>query len=307
MDDKNVGNDSGAAPAVLARNVWHSYALAARREAMGERKPPEDGCVSRAKADLRGVDLKIERGSFVAVIGANGSGKSTFARHLNALLSLQEGSLQVAGLDVSDEDQTWELRRRCGMVFQNPENQFVSSLAGEDVAFGLANYGCTAAEAEGLAADALASVGLAGFSRADVHELSGGQQQRVALAGVIVLRPELIVLDEATSMLDPQGASEVLAAVLGVRKETSAAVIAITHDMEVAAAADEVVLMADGKVVSVGDPHEVLADERRLHSLGLRAPEAVRVWHGLEERGLVSGSCPVTLGELAEEVAARCG
>ena len=277
---------------VQARDVWHSYMWPGSHE----------------HADLRGVALDVPAGSFVAVVGANGSGKTTFARHLNALVPLQEGTLRVCGLDVSDVSSTKELRRRCGMVFQNPENQFVSSVVSEDVAFGPQNFGHTADEAAGLAADALAAVGLEGFGERDVHELSGGQQQRVALAGVLACGPEVVVLDEATSMLDPQSAVDVMKAVRDALSLIGATVIAVTHDMELAAEADLVVVMSQGAVLAQGDPHDVLVDEELLAKAGLRAPVAVRTWRECRKRGVCSDvPVPVTIAELAREVAALCG
>lgn len=297
-----------ADPAVRVRGVWHSYALAARREARGEKCPPAAGTVPRDRAELRGVDLDVPAGALVAVVGANGSGKTTLARHLNALLSLQEGSLSVCGLDVAERGVAWELRRRCGMVFQCPENQFVSSLVAEDVAFGPLNFGATPTQAEAAATRALGAVGLAGFERASVHELSGGQQQRVALAGVLACEPEVLVLDEVTSMLDPQGAADVMAAVDALRRAGGTTVVAVTHDMEVAATADVVVVMGAGRVLAQGDPHEVLADAELLARARLRPPVAVRTWAGLAERGLVPEGrpCPVTVGELAKAVSSLC-
>lgn len=298
--------------AVRARGVWHSYALAAAREADGRRCPPAPNAVPRNRADLRGVDLDVPRGSFVAVVGANGSGKTTLARHLNALVRLQEGELAVCGIslggEVADPGTTWELRHRCGMVFQSPENQFVSTVVGEDVAFGPLNFGASPEAASSAASAALAAVGLPGMERADVHELSGGQQQRVALAGVLACEPDLVVLDEATSMLDPQGANGVLAAVGALRASRGTTVVAVTHDMEVAATADLVAVMGKGRVAAFGDPHVVLADAELLAGAGLRPPVAVRTWRGLVGRGLadVGARCPVTIGELAEAVADLC-
>ena len=283
---------SNGEKSVRARDVWHSYVWPGSHE----------------HADLRGVALDVPPGSFVAVVGANGSGKTTFARHLNALVPLQEGALEVCGLDVSDASSTKELRRRCGMVFQNPENQFVSSVVAEDVAFGPQNFGRTADEAASLAADALAAVGLEGFGERDVHELSGGQQQRVALAGVLACGPEVVVLDEATSMLDPQSAVDVVQAVRDASSLTGSTVIAVTHDMELAAEADLVVVMSQGVVLAQGDPHDVLVDEELLAKAGLRAPVAVRTWRECRKRGICSDApVPVTIAELAQEVAALCG
>lgn len=253
---------------------------------------------------LRDVSLDVASGELVAVVGENGSGKTTLARHLNALIALQAGSLAVAGLDVSDPACVWELRRACGMVFQNPENQFVSSVVAEDVAFGPRNFGASEEDAAGAAGRALEAVGLAGFDRRDVHGLSGGQQQRVALAGVLACGPRLVVLDEATSMIDPRGRDELARAVEDARRERGTTVVWITHDMEIAGRADRVVVMSGGEVVAVGAPGDVLADEALLGRAGLEPPLATRTWRALERAGAVSGPAPVTVEGL---VSALCG
>ena len=253
---------------------------------------------------LRNVSLDVAGGELVAVVGENGSGKTTLARHLNALIALQAGSLAVAGLDVSDPACVWELRRACGMVFQNPENQFVSSVVAEDVAFGPRNFGASEEDAAGAAGRALEAVGLAGFERRDVHCLSGGQQQRVALAGVLACGPRLVVLDEATSMIDPRGRDELARAVEDARRERGTTVVWITHDMEIAGRADRVVVMSGGEVAAVGAPGDVLADEALLGRAGLEPPLATRTWRALERAGAVSGPAPVTVEGL---VSALCG
>ena len=255
------------------------------------------------RPDLRDVSLDVAPGELVAVVGENGSGKTTLARHLNALVPLQAGELRVAGIDAADPARVWELRRACGMVFQTPENQFVSSVVGEDVAFGPANFGAGERNARAAAASALAAVGLAGFERRDVHGLSGGQQQRVALAGVLACEPDVIVLDEATSMIDPQGRDELVRAVLRAREERGATVVWITHDMELAARADRVVVMRAGEIAAAGAPGEVLVDRALLEGAGLEPPLAVRTWEALARRGLVAGPAPVTVEGL---VSALC-
>ena len=252
---------------------------------------------------LRDVSLDVAGGELVAVVGENGSGKTTLARHLNALIALQAGSLTVAGLDASDPACVWELRRACGMVFQNPENQFVSSVVAEDVAFGPRNFGASEEDAAGAAGRALEAVGLAGFERRDVHGLSGGQQQRVALAGVLACGPRLVVLDEATSMIDPRGRDELARAVEDARRERGTTVVWITHDMEIAGRADRVVVMSGGEVVAVGAPGDVLVDEALLGRAGLEPPLATRTWRALERAGAVSGPAPVTVEGV---VSARC-
>lgn len=253
---------------------------------------------------LSGVSLNVCRGEFVAIVGENGSGKTTLARHLNALIPLQAGELTVAGIDAEDPGRVWELRRACGMVFQNPENQFVSSVVGEDVAFGPRNFGAREGTVRRAALEALAAVGLPGFERRDVHELSGGQQQRVALAGVLASEPDVIVLDEATSMIDPRGRDELVAAVRRARLEHGATIIWITHDMELAARADRVVVMRAGEVAAEGAPERVLTDRALLAGAGLEPPLVVRTWEELVRRGVASGPAPVTVEGL---VSLLCG
>ena len=268
---------------VEARGVSHAYA--------------------RSRLTLRDVSLDVAPGEFVAIVGENGSGKTTLARHLNALVPLQAGELRVAGIDAADPTRVWELRRACGMVFQNPENQFVSSVVGEDVAFGPLNFGADERRAREAASAALAAVGLTGFERRDTHALSGGQQQRVALAGVLACDAAVIVLDEATSMIDPRGRDELVRAVTRARAERGATVIWITHDMELAARADRVVVMRAGEVAAAGAPADVLADEALLEGAGLEPPLVVHTWRRLEEAGVVSGPAPVTVEGL---VSALC-
>ena len=269
---------------VEARGVCHAYA--------------------HGRPTLRDVSLDVAPGELVAIVGENGSGKTTLARHLNALIPLQSGELTVAGLDAAAPDTLWELRRACGMVFQNPENQFVSSVVGEDVAFGPINFGMGEKDAEAAASAALDAVGLAGFERRDVHALSGGQQQRVALAGVLAGGPRVIVLDEATSMIDPRGRDELVRAVRRARAERGATVIWITHDMELAARADRVFVMRAGEVAAAGRPQDVLVDEALLASAGLEPPLPARAWFELERLGVVAGPAPVTVEGLVSALCA---
>ena len=254
---------------------------------------------------LRDVSLDVAGGELVAVVGENGSGKTTLARHLNALIALQAGSLAVAGLDVSDPACVWELRRACGMVFQNPENQFVSSVVAEDVAFGPRNFGASEEDAAGAAGRALEAVGLAGFDRRDVHGLSGGQQQRVALAGVLACGPRHVLHDEApTKIQPPRRHQHPPPEEHPPPRERGTTVVWITHDMEIAGRADRVVVMSGGEVVAVGAPGDVLADEALLGRAGLEPPLATRTWRALERAGAVSGPAPVTVEGL---VSALCG
>lgn len=267
---------------VEARHIWFTY----------------EGASMPSLVD---VSVSAERGFLIAVVGVNGGGKTTFIRQLNCLLKPQAGTLYVAGLDALEPRNLWDVRRACGMMFQNPENQFVSSLVGEDVEFGPLNYGVAPAAAARLAGAALDAVGLPDFEDRDVHDLSGGQQQRVALAGVLALEPAIIVLDEATSMLDPRGRADVLAAVEDVRARRGSTVIAATHDMEYAAHADRIVAISGGRVVAEGTPREVLGNLAALERCGLVAPIAVRVWERLVDMGVCTRGegAPITFGDLA--------
>lgn len=269
------------AEAVEGRNICFSY----------------DG--SWGRNVLHDVSLSVEKGSFVVVLGANGSGKSTLMKHLDALLRLQKGSLIVSGLDAGDEKSVRQLRRLVGMVFQNPDNQFVSSSVGEDVAFGLWD-GCDD-DVDAKVAEALSLVGLPGFEKRDVDTLSGGQKQRAALAGVLVTDPEILVFDEAVSMLDFDGRRDVLAYVKKLHAD-SRTVFFVSHDVEDAVGADLVVLMKDGTVLKTGTPAEILYDVPLLKEAGFLPPLSVRIRCDLLERGIDIGSAPLDLRELAEAI-----
>jgi energy-coupling factor transport system ATP-binding protein len=251
---------------------------------------------------LNQISLDIQAGQWVTLLGRNGSGKSTFAKHLNVLLRLQQGELTVAGLDAGDEANTWQIRRACGMVFQNPENQFVSSVVGEDVAFGLENYQVTPEAIDEQVAAALAAVGLAGFENHSPHLLSGGQKQRVAIAGVLALAPNIIVFDEATSMLDPAGRRDVLTTMRQLHA-TGTTILAITHHVIEAVSADRVVLLDDGQVIADGPPRDILPRLDLLAAAGIEPPLAVRAYHDLAKHGVQLAECPLTPEEL---VAALC-
>ncbi len=250
----------------------------------GETNPPA----------LNGVSVEIEKGSFVVVLGHNGSGKSTLAKHMNAvLLPGGGGAVYVEGMDTRDESLLLEIRRRTGMVFQNPDNQIVANVVEEDVAFGPENLGVPTAEIRRRVDDALAAVGMEKFACHAPHLLSGGQKQRVAIAGVIAMEPECIVLDEATAMLDPAGRREVLDTVHRLNREMGITVVLITHHMSEAEDADRVIVMNDGVVVMDGTPRQVFARVEELHGFGLAAPDTVELLYELGQAGL-----PVTLDSL---------
>ena len=250
---------------------------------------------------LKDISFGIEEGEFIAVLGANGCGKSTLVRLLNGILPLQKGTLRVWNLDPGEETCLWELRRLCGMVFQNPDNQFVSSIVEEDVAFGLRNYDTPEEEIPGRVSRALSLVGMQGYERYSPHMLSGGQKQRVAAAGVVVMEPEILVFDEATSMLDPQGRREVLACLQQIH-EMGKTVLMITHYVEETLAADRIFLMQKGQLRKSGSPREILTDRELLAQAGLLPPAAVRLYYDLMDSGIFLERCPLTEGELVEEL-----
>ena len=232
------------------------------------------------------VDLDIEAGTFVAILGHNGSGKSTFAKHLNAILLPTAGKVYVDGMDTTDEDRLLDIRRQVGMVFQNPDNQIVASVVEEDVAFAPENLGVPSEEIRRRVDEALEAVGMTEYARHAPHLLSGGQKQRVAIAGVLAMRPRCIVLDEPTAMLDPVGRREVLDTVCRLQRELGMAVVLITHHMDEAARAQRLVVMDNGHVVMDGPPAQVFQNVVGLRRLGLEVPDSVSLLYELRQAGL---------------------
>ena len=254
----------------------------------------------QAQVALDGIDLDIYQGEFVAVIGANGSGKSTLARHCNALLLPQAGQVLVAGLDTRDAGNLWEIRRRAGMVFQNPDNQIVATSVEEDAAFGPENLGVPPAEIRARVDEALALVGLADLRAQEPHHLSGGQKQRLAIAGAMAMRPDGLILDEATSMLDPVGRREILGTIRRLNEEEGVTIILITHHMEEAAMARRVLVMAAGRIVQDGPPAAIFSDRDKLLQIGLDVPLVARVAAELRRRGLPVPARVVSKEELVQ-------
>ena len=251
---------------------------------------------------LDGVDLEIAEGSFVAVLGHNGSGKSTLAKHMNAVLLPSGGAVYVEGMDTKKEELLLEIRRRVGMVFQNPDNQIVANVVEEDVAFAPENLGVPTAEIRRRVDDALAAVGMTEFTRHAPHLLSGGQKQRVAIAGVIAMEPECIVLDEATAMLDPSGRREVLDTVHRLNRERGITVVHITHHMSEAEDADRVIVMNDGVVAMDGAPREIFSRVEELQALGLAAPDTVELLRRLNRHGMDLPLTAITVDECARAI-----
>lgn len=266
-----------------------------------------DGADEQSYA-LRGVDLDIKRGEFVAVLGHNGCGKSTLAKHLNAILLPLSGKVYVDGIDTSEEERIYDIRQRVGMVFQNPDNQIVATVVEEDVAFAPENLGVPPEEIRLRVDDALLSVGMLDFKEHAPHQLSGGQKQRVAIAGIIAMRPECIVLDEPTAMLDPKGRREVLKTIRKLNRTYGITTILITHYMDEAAKADRVVVMDQGKVLMDDTPHKIFSRVEELRAIGLDVPQASelalevrKMGYPFPEEIINASECIEALAALLEE------
>lgn len=246
------------------------------------------------------LSLDIEQGSFVAVLGHNGCGKSTLAKHLNAILLPEGGTVTVYGLDTKQEENLLAIRQQVGMVFQNPDNQIVSNVVEEDVAFAPENLGVPTQEIRRRVDEALEAVGMAAYKKHAPHLLSGGQKQRVAIAGVLAMRPKTIVLDEPTAMLDPQGRQEVVSIVEKLSREQNITVILITHHMDEAICADRVIAMDDGKIIADGTPKDVFTKIDLLQSVGLTAPQTTLLLKALDDDG-----CALPLDALSVDECAQ--
>ena len=253
---------------------------------------------------LNGVDLTIDAGSFVVVLGHNGSGKSTLAKHFNAVLLPMGGQVLVEGMDTADEALLLEIRRRVGMVFQNPDNQIVANVVEEDVAFAPENLGVPTDEIRRRVDASLAAVGMSEFTRHAPHLLSGGQKQRVAIAGVLAMEPECIILDEATAMLDPKGRRDVLETVQRLNREKGMTVIMITHHMDEAELADRVIVMNRGEIYLDGAPREIFQKVDELRRIGLTVPETVKLLDALRQAGWNVPLGAISVEECADAIAA---
>lgn len=233
---------------------------------------------------LKNINIEIEEGDFVAVLGHNGSGKSTFAKMLNGILYPTEGFIEIKGLNALDEKNLWDIRKNVAMVFQNPDNQLISSIVEEDVAFALENIGIEPVEMRMRVDEALDAVGMIEYKTHATHKLSGGQKQRIAIAGVIAMRPSVLVLDEPTAMLDPQGRKEVIS-VIKKLNASGITVIMITHYMNEAALANRIILMNEGEILIDGNPHYVFQNAGLLKSIGLDVPQSTELMFKLRKRG----------------------
>ena len=246
----------------------------------------EDGNVEATQRAVDGVDLDIQAGEFVAVLGHNGSGKSTFAKHINALLLPTEGTIWIDGIDTSKESELWKVRQKAGMVFQNPDNQIIGTVVEEDVGFGPENMGISTGEIWQRVEESLKAVGMIEYRHHSPNKLSGGQKQRVAIAGVVAMEPKCIVLDEPTAMLDPNGRKEVLEAVHQLNRQENVTVVLITHYMEEVIDADRVVVMDDGHVVMEGTPKEIFSQVETLKKYRLDVPQVTLLAHELKQSGV---------------------
>lgn len=251
---------------------------------------------------LKGIDLDIKQGEFVAVLGHNGSGKSTLAKHLNAILVATDGKVTVDGIDTADETRLFELRQRAGMVFQNPDNQIVSSVVEEDVAFALENLGVPYDEMRKRVDDALKAVNMYEYRLHSPSQLSGGQKQRVAIAGIIAMRPKCIILDEPTAMLDPQGRKEVLSAVRCMNREYGITIVLITHYMDEAAQCDRVVVMDGGRIILDNIPEKVFSQVELLKKTGLDVPQVTELCWELRKSGVDIPSEIISEGECVSAI-----
>ena len=238
------------------------------------------------KVAINHVSMEVKKGEFLVILGHNGSGKSTMAKHMNALLLPSGGKMYVDGLDTSDIENLWEVRRRAGMVFQNPDNQLVATIVEEDVAFGPENLGIDPKEIRERVDDSLKAVGMYEYRKHAPHLLSGGQKQRIAIAGILAMRPKCIVLDEPTAMLDPSGRNEVMKTIKEVNKKFGITIILITHYMDEAAQADRIIVMDKGEKVMEGVPREIFSQVEKIKSIGLDVPQVTELAYELQKEGV---------------------
>lgn len=276
---------------INAQNIVYEYI---RRD--------EEGNVESINRAVDGVSVNVKAGEFIAILGHNGSGKSTFAKNLNRLLTPTQGTLWVNGYDASDNDNIWNIRQSAGMVFQNPDNQIISSVVEEDVGFGPENLGVQTDEIWKRVEDALNAVDMMKYRKYSPNKLSGGQKQRVAIAGVLAMQPDCIILDEATAMLDPQGRQEVLETVHALNKLKNVTIILITHYMEEVTGADRVFVMNHGKVQLSGTPREIFSDVETIKECQLDLPQIAKLAYELRQEGLDIPEGILTMEELVDSI-----
>jgi energy-coupling factor transporter ATPase len=249
---------------------------------------------------ISGVDMEVNAGEFIAVLGHNGSGKSSLAKHINGLLQPAEGAVYVKGMNTANEEDIWKIRQSAGIVLQNPDNQIIGNIVEEDVAFGPENIGVPTEDIWTRVASSLEAVGMTAYRMASPNRLSGGQKQRIAIAGILAMEPECIILDEPTAMLDPQGRQDVIATIHALNKEKNITIILITHKMDEVIGADRVFVMDHGKVAMSGTPKEIFANVDAMKELGLEVPHATELAYELRKEGMPLPETIITKEELVE-------
>lgn len=263
----------------------------------------EEENIEEVNRAIDGLDVDIQKGDFVAVLGHNGSGKSTFAKHINGLLMPTEGTVWVSDMDTRDEEHLWDVRKTAGMVFQNPDNQIIGNIVEEDVGFGPENIGVPTEEIWKRVEESLKAVGMTAFRLQSPNKLSGGQKQRVAIAGVMAMKPQCIILDEPTAMLDPNGRREVIKTVHELNRAEGITVLLITHYMEEATEADRIIVMDEGRIVMDGRPKEIFSRVRELKEHGLDVPQVTELAYELKEAGMPLSDGILTREQLVKELA----
>ncbi|OAA92343.1 energy-coupling factor transporter ATPase [Clostridium ljungdahlii] len=248
------------------------------------------------------VNFQVKKGEFLVVLGRNGSGKSTMAKHINALLVPTDGKVYVEDIDTSDEKNTWKIRNKAGMVFQNPDNQIVATIVEEDVAFGPENLGVPSAEIRARVDECLKRVNMYEYRRHAPHLLSGGQKQRVAIAGVLAMRPDCIIFDESTAMLDPSGRREVMSTIKDINSKYNMTVILITHYMEEAVEADRIIVMDEGKIIMEGSPRNIFSQVSKMKKIGLDVPQMTELAYELRNSGVDIKPDILTIDEMVSEL-----
>ena len=262
----------------------------------------EEENIEEVNRAIDGLDVDIEKGGFVAVLGHNGSGKSTFAKHINGLLMPTDGTVWVGDMDTKDEEHIWDVRKTAGMVFQNPDNQIIGNIVEEDVGFGPENIGVPTEEIWKRVEESLKAVGMTAYRLQSPGKLSGGQKQRVAIAGVMAMKPECIILDEPTAMLDPNGRREVIKTVHELNRAEGITVLLITHYMEEAIDADRIIVMDGGRIVMDGKPSEIFSRVKELKAYGLDVPQVTELAYELKEAGMPLSDGILTREQLVREL-----
>ena len=249
---------------------------------------------------VKGIDLKVKKGEFLVVLGHNGSGKSTIAKHINALVQPSSGTVVIDGMDTSKEENLWDIRSKAGMVFQNPDNQLVATIVEEDVAFGPENLGIDPKEIRERVDESLKKVGMSEYKRHAPHLLSGGQKQRIAIAGVLAMKPDCIVFDEPTAMLDPSGRKDVMDSIIDLNKNYGITIVLITHYMDEAAMGDRIVVVDDGKIIMEGVPKKVFSQVETMKKIGLDVPQVTELSYELRKEGIDIDSEILNIDEMVD-------